>query len=220
MRVAVALGRLEQPAWQWLKERGIVSGPRPGRVLTLTPRANLEVAVMRGRDIPQLVASGVVDAGLVGRDVVLESGLPLTQGSDLGFGRCRLVLAAPSDDLPTTRPLRVATKYPRILREWARLRPIDVEPVVLTGSVEVAPRLNLADAILDVVETGETLRANGLKPVETVLESWACWVSRPGEVDFVRWLESQPSAAPVPSVRPAEERGAAAFQARVDWAGA
>jgi ATP phosphoribosyltransferase len=194
VRMALPAGRLEAPSWRWLEQRGWTAtgaegrpyGDGRGRALfcrlaSSTPA--LEVAVVRGRDIPRLLTAGVVDVGIVGRDVVAEAALPLWTTADLGFGACRIVLALPeavSWDLG--RSWRIATRYPRLTRSWMRRRGILGQVVRLAGSVEVAPRLGLADAVVDVVETGATLLANGLRPVETVLESWAVLASRAGEM--------------------------------------
>jgi ATP phosphoribosyltransferase len=182
MRIAIAAGRLEQPIWNWLKSQGLVNGSRHGRALVYTARPGLEIAVVRGRDIPGLLRRGVVDVGILGRDIVEESPYELWMGPTLGFGQCRLMLALPNEaeGVPDSC-LRVATRYPRITRAWAEREGLDVDIVEMTGSVEVAPRLGIADAVVDVVETGETLRANGLKPVATVLESYAGLVTRPKE---------------------------------------
>jgi ATP phosphoribosyltransferase len=181
MKAAIAAGRLEESSWRWLNAVGACRGQRRGRSLAWAD-GDLEVLVVRGRDIPPLLLAGVVDVALLGRDVAEEAGEGLAVGPSLGFGACRLMLAVPTGMDWRGRPLgRVATRYPQITRRWLASKGEDAEVIPLSGSVEVAPRLGLADAIVDIVETGETLRANGLEPVELVLESYAALVTRRGE---------------------------------------
>lgn len=199
MRVALTTGRLEQPAWGWLEALGLASGGRADRSLFWSPRPSLEVALVRGRDIPALLQQGAVDIGLVGRDVVEEADAGLWLSQSLGFGVCRLVFAVPDGVLPDPRQrIRIATRYPGITRRWARMQGREVDLVPLQGSVEVAPALGLADAVVDIVETGRTLRSNGLFPVEVLLESYAGLATRPGEEalasELVEMLPAQASA--------------------------
>jgi ATP phosphoribosyltransferase len=125
-------------------------------------------------DVPVYVEHGIADCGVVGRDVLLESEADVLQPLTLGIGRCRMVVAAPSDmPLSDYRVLRVATKYPRVTARHFGSRGLSVEIIQLSGSVEVAPLLGLADCIVDLVETGRTLRENGLAIVEVIAESTA-----------------------------------------------
>lgn len=182
MRIAVATGRLEQPTWGWLRARGLVSGAPTGRSLFWTADGACDVALVRGRDIPRLLREGVIDVGIVGRDVVEEEGKDLWLSESIGFGRCRLVLAAPEGVDPfSLRRLRIATRYPELTRRWMAERGCEAEVIGLGGSVEVAPALGLADAVVDIVETGATLRANGLIPLEVLLESYAVVATRSEE---------------------------------------
>jgi ATP phosphoribosyltransferase len=192
--MALPTGRLEGLSWRWLEQRGWTAagtGDQPfgggrGRALfcrLASTSPALEVAVVRSRDIPRLLTARVVDVGIVGRDVVAEAALPLWTTVGLGFGACRIVLAVPEGrSWDPSRPWRIATRYPRLTRGWMRRRGVEGQVVRLAGSVEVAPRIGLADAVVDVMETGATLAANGLVPVETILESWAVLVARPGEM--------------------------------------
>ncbi|MDA8346820.1 MAG: ATP phosphoribosyltransferase [Thermaerobacter sp.] len=182
MRLALATGRLQQPGWKWLNARGMVFGAPGGRSLLFSAQPSLEVALVRGRDIPELLQSGVVDVAIVGRDVIEESGLDLSIGESLGFGICRLVFAAPERFRPDgVERLRVATRYPALTRRWAAASGRDLDIVSLQGSVEVAPALGLADAVVDIVETGTTLRSNGLVPLEVLFESYAGLATRAGQ---------------------------------------
>ncbi len=181
MRMAIPAGRLEAPSWNWLQRRGVSRGAPHGRRLW-TQAGGLEVVLVRGRDIPGLVTAGVVDMAILGRDVAEESGAALWSSAGLGFGMCRLMLAVPDGVVwDPARPWRIATRYPRLTRRWLEDQRVDAQVTTLTGSVEVAPRLGLADAVVDVVQTGETLRANGLQAVASVLDCCAVLVTRSGE---------------------------------------
>ena len=139
---------------------------------------------MRAADIPEYVQDGVVDCGITGADLVRERGARVTELLRLGFGSCRLEAAVPHEsparELADLAGLRVATVYPRLVREllW-----IDVELVDVTGAVEVAPRLGLADAIVDLVSSGNTLRTNGLRSLGALFSSEAVLIAgaEPGE---------------------------------------
>ena len=126
-------------------------------------------------DVPTYVEHGVADCGIAGRDVLLEAGSDVYEPLDLGFGRCRLMVARPRDAHgdPRSSALRVATKYPRVATNYFLERGVSVEVVRLAGSVELAPGLGLSDCIVDVVETGRTLEENGLEQVEEVASSSA-----------------------------------------------
>jgi ATP phosphoribosyltransferase len=142
--------------------------------------------LVRDDDIPGLIAQGVCDLGVVGRNVLRERSLEAQSRGDapacaelraLGFGRCRLAVAVPQD-MNYERPaqlagLRLATTYPEILADWLRTEGVDASVVVLSGSVEIAPKLGTADAICDLVSTGATLQANQLREVATLLDSEA-----------------------------------------------
>lgn len=127
-------------------------------------------------DVPTYVEHGVADCGVAGRDVLLEAGCDVLEPLDLGFGRCRLVVAAPRGrafDYRRDASIRIATKYPRVAGAHFLERGVSAEIVKLHGSVELAPGLGLADGIVDVVETGRTLEENGLVAVEEVAGSSA-----------------------------------------------
>ena len=131
---------------------------------------------VKDMDVPTYVEYGVADCGIAGRDVLLESESDVYEPLDLGFGRCRLVVARPaggSFDYHRAATVRVATKYPKVTTRFFLERGVSVEVVKLAGSVEIAPALGLADCILDVVETGRTLVENGLEPVAEVAASSA-----------------------------------------------
>jgi len=127
--------------------------------------------MLKPDDVPTYVEHGAAHAGVVGRDVLLERGSDVYVPLDLGLGRCRMVVAAPEGSAPPPgHVLRVATKYPRIAAAHYAARGEDVEVIFVQGSVETAPLVGLSDVIIDLVETGETLRQNGLTVRETVCE--------------------------------------------------
>ena len=131
----------------------------------------------KATDVPVYVEYGVADAGIVGLDVLRESGSDVYAPLPLGFGRCRIVLAAPRErsrrNLRLESELRIATKYPHITREYFMQRGLSVEIIGLSGSVELAPNVGLADLLVDVVDTGRTLRENDLVEVEEIMRSEA-----------------------------------------------
>ena len=129
---------------------------------------------MRNTDVPTYVDLGVADAGIVGKDVLLESGRDVYEPVDLGFAACRLSLIRPQGESHKIR--RVASKYPRTARAYWQRRGASVEVIKLAGNVELACLTGLTDAVVDIVETGSTLRANGLEEVETLLHSSARFV--------------------------------------------
>lgn len=138
---------------------------------------------MRAADVPEYVQDGVVDCGITGIDLVRERGALVTELLPLGFGSCRLEAAVPEESTATSLDdlagLTVASVYPRLTRE---LLPVDVTLVDVTGSVEIAPRLGLADAIVDLVSSGNTLRTNGLRSLGVLLESEAVLVAGDNDV--------------------------------------
>jgi ATP phosphoribosyltransferase len=143
----------------------------------------LEIFFLRDDDIPEYVADGVADIGIVGENIVLEKGKRVETVSRLGFGKCRLSLAVPKniDYLPgkTLEGSRIATSYPNILSKYLKEKGIQATLHDISGSVEIAPSIGLADAICDLVSSGSTLMMNGLKEVETILKSEAILIAAP-----------------------------------------
>jgi ATP phosphoribosyltransferase len=177
-------GRLREPSFHLLEDAGL--GPeQPGdRALAFPCRnAPVEVLLVRAADVPEYVQDGVVDCGITGVDLVRERGADVHELLRLGFGGCRLEAAVPEESelrsLEQLSGATVATVYPRLARE---LLPVEVDLVDVTGSVEIAPRLGLADAIVDLVSSGNTLRTNGLRSLGVLLESEAVLVARDEEV--------------------------------------
>lgn len=176
-------GRLSEKSLGIIAEAGInlVNGSRK----LISPASNFpfEILFLRDDDIPQYVADGVADAGIVGENVLKESGNQLEILERLGFARCRLSLAVPKG-VDYTGPeyfagKRIATSYPRILQSYLSERHIPAEIHVINGSVEIATGIGLADSIFDIVSTGSTLLGNGLKEVEKVMDSEAVLLASP-----------------------------------------
>ena len=146
---------------------------RPGRRLIFDlPEHGLRVILVRDLDVPTYVDYGAADAGIAGRDVIEEQGFDLYEPLDLGLGRCRLALAEPVDRPEGERAaihLRIATKYPRLTRRWLDERGQSAEVIKLFGSIELAPEAGLCDLVVDLVQTGETLRQHRLREVATLL---------------------------------------------------
>ena len=185
LRIAIpAKGRLREPCVALLEDAGL--GPeQPGeRALAFACRnAPVEVLLVRAADVPEYVQDGVVDCGITGADLVRERGVDVEQLLALGFGACTLEAAVPQESparsLEDLSGLRAATVYPHLARQELDARGIDTELVEVTGSVEVAPRLGLADAIVDLVSSGSTLRTNGLRSVGVLLRSEAVLIGPP-----------------------------------------
>ena len=172
---ALAKGRLAEQAFTLLEQLGIdCSEPRnPGRQLVLWDKAsNVRFILVKPSDVPTYVDHGVADIGVVGKDTLLEAGRPLYEVLDLGFGKCRLCIAGYAAQQPsaTRATFRVATKYPGIARSYYDSKGQTIEIIELHGSVELGPVIGLSDVILDIVESGSTLKANGLTVLETVCE--------------------------------------------------
>ncbi len=184
LRIAVQKsGRLFDASVALLRDAGITLSSGSNRVLRATAtNFPLEVIFLRDDDIPEYVEEGVVDAGIVGENVVLEKQKNVDVLERLGFGYCRLCLALPKNSVYESKQslsgLRIATSYPRILSDFLQKNKISAELHDISGAVEITPSLGLADAIFDIVSTGSTLLANGLREVETVLESEAILIAK------------------------------------------
>ena len=174
--LALAKGRLAEQTFTLLENLGIdCSEPRnPGRQLVLWDKKNnIRFILVKPSDVPTYVDHGVADLGVVGKDTLLESGRPLYEVLDLTFGKCKLCIAgyADSSNSPVTRAtFRVATKYPRVARSFYDSKGQTIEIIELHGSVELGPVIGLSDVILDIVESGSTLKANGLSVLEDVCD--------------------------------------------------
>ena len=177
LTIAIAKGRLQPAALDLLKEIGIVlaEATKTSRRLSIEDQSGeYRFLFVKPSDVTVYVEHGVADCGIVGRDVLLESTPDVLQPLDLPIGRCRMVVAALADAPPNGHGmLRVATKFPLIATRHFGKRGQPVEIIQLSGSVELAPVLGLADCIVDLVETGRTLRENGLVVSEEIFSSTA-----------------------------------------------
>ncbi len=180
-------GRLNAESVDLLRACGLdLDGPKQ-RLYTPCRNFELDMIAVRDDDIPRYVSSGVADLGIVGGNTVGESGVRLETLAELGFGACRLMICVPQHGaLQSVEQLagrRVATGYPLLLADYLRRAGVACEVVRLSGAVEIAPVLGVADAICDLVSTGTTARVNGLHPIATVMESQALLV---GNADALR----------------------------------
>lgn len=187
--VALGKGRLFEETLRLFEAAGYGAAPvrqalRERRMLAQTEDGRLRFLLAKDRDVPVYVEHGTADVGIVGRDVLWESGadvlVPLLLGDLIPASRCRLVLAGPREwqrrNLRLAHNLRVATKYPNVAREYVWRRGLSAEVLGLSGNVELAPASGLADLIVDIVQTGTTLRENDLVELDTILEVEACLI--------------------------------------------
>lgn len=182
-------GRLREPSWQLLDASGVAPQAPGERVLqTFCRNADIDLLFVRADDVPEYVQDGIVDCGITGFDLVMERDFDVEVLLRLGFGTCSLQAAVSSEDDATNfadlQGRRIATSHPRIAGQWLTEQGIDATLVRVTGSVEIAPRLGLADAIIDLVSTGSTLRTNGLRSLGTLFSSEAVLVGRVGETNL------------------------------------
>lgn len=177
--IALPKGRLLEPALRLLRRLGIDGLDGDSRRLLVEDAARgLRFVFLKPADIPTYVQYGAADLGIVGKDILAEQEPDVYEPVDLGFGSCRLVVAEPRalwerDDPSRWSWVRVATKYPRLTERYFSERGIQVEMVRLDGSIELAPLVGLAERIVDLVQSGETLRANGLVEVAQIMTSTA-----------------------------------------------
>ena len=173
LRIALTKGRLEKDTVALLEKIGLdcAAVKNKGRKLILpVGSGQYEVVLAKAADVITYVEHGVCDLGVVGKDTITEYGGSYYEVLDLGFGRCRFAVAAPkgADFWSGYSAKTIATKYPNIARSFFESRGMDVRIIKIEGSVELAPLLGLSDAIVDIVETGSTLKENGLEVVETI----------------------------------------------------
>lgn len=186
LRLAVPnKGRLREATSSLLREAGLVF-EQTDRALSVRVRnVDIDLLFVRTEDVAGLLTDGVADVGITGFDLLQESGARLDVVAELGYGRCKLVAAVPKDsDIDKAEDfdgLRVATSHPHLTERYFADRDIGVTVVSLRGSVEVAPKLGIADAIADLVSTGSTMLVNGLRPVVDIVYSQAVLVAAPTE---------------------------------------
>lgn len=212
LRIAIPnKGRLNQDARSLLSDAGLEVRSSSDRALVASLGGEFEAIFVRAQDIPEFVADGAADAGITGWDLTSESGRDLESRLDLAFGPCRLVLAVREEssvrsvtDIP--QGSRIATVFPRLTRAYFARANTEVELVPVSGAVEIAPHLGIADIIVDLTSTGSTLRVNGLREVDTVLESTARLIVARSARDEARSLALDELTASLASVLAARDR--------------
>ncbi|MBQ9879560.1 MAG: ATP phosphoribosyltransferase [Clostridia bacterium] len=186
--IALPKGRLGEKVYALLKDAGY--GCREfeegGRKLIFTnPDAGVRYFWVKPSDVAVYVERGAADAGVVGKDIIAESSPDVYEMADLGFGRCDMCVAAKKDFKdPEGRPLRVATKFPNVAGAYYASISRDIDIIKLHGSIEIAPLLGLSDVIVDIVETGATLRENGLFVYEKILPISARFITNKASSKF------------------------------------
>jgi ATP phosphoribosyltransferase len=185
LRLAVPnKGRLVEPTLGLLHDAGLVFEEHDRSLVARVQNFDLDILFVRTNDVVEFVGDGVADLGITGIDLLSEAGSSLPRLRDLGYGRCRLAAAVPDDTpyqvIADLAGFRVATAHPVTTRRFFEAATIPVEVIPLSGAVEVAPRLGLAEAIVDLVSTGSTLAMNGLRPIAEVLASEAVLVASEG----------------------------------------
>ena len=176
-------GRLSNDSLKLIKECGINVNNGKGKLTSIAGNFPMEFLFLRDDDIPGYVADGVADLGIVGKNVLLEKGKGIDVVKDLGFSKCRLSLAIPKEKeytgLKYFNQVSIATSYPKVLQEFLDKNGLTADIHEISGSVEIAPNIGLADAICDLVSSGSTLFTNGLKEVEVLMHSEAVLVGSP-----------------------------------------
>ena len=184
LRLAVPnKGRLVEPTLRLLHDAGLVFEEHDRSLVARVQNFDLDILFVRTNDVIEFVGDGVADLGITGVDLLSEAGAELPRVRDLGYGRCRLAAAVPTDStlrsIEDLAGLRVATAHPNTTRRFFADQGIAVDVIPISGAVEVAPRLGLAEAIVDLVSTGSTLVMNGLRQIGDVLASEAILVANP-----------------------------------------
>ena len=182
-----AKGRMAEPALRLCSEAGLSFELTERSLVVPCANAPVDLLLVRPSDIPEYAQDGVVDLGITGANLVVEADADVVTLAELGFARCSLEAAVPADgpqqELAELEGLRVATAYPVSTRRLLSQRGIECELIAVSGSVEATPRLGLADAIVDLVSTGSTMSANGLRPIGQLLSSQAVLVAGSAAVD-------------------------------------
>lgn len=199
-RIKIAMqksGRLSKESQELLKQCGVKINLQEQRLIAFAENMPIDILRVRDDDIPGLVFDGVVDLGIVGENVLEEEELERASRGEvvnykklrnLDFGQCKLSIAIPQNQTyagsASLNNARIATSYPNLLKRYLKGFGVEYKNCLLNGSVEVAPRAGLADAICDLVSSGATLEANGLKEVEVIYRSGACLIQRSGELSY------------------------------------
>jgi len=177
IRIALTKGRIEEKAIEMLTRAGydcteLDKDKRGRKLLFKIGNADIEIVLVKAADVLTYVERGVCDAGVVGEDTIMEGNAAVYELLDLNFGKCRFALAGPKGKnfYDGYSHKVIASKYPKVTKNYFNSRGLDVEVVKIEGSVELGPLLGLSDAIVDIVETGSTLKANGLEVYEDIAQ--------------------------------------------------
>lgn len=174
LTIALTKGRVLRDELDLLSQIGITPEEDPDKSRKLvfnTCRDDVQIIVLRGMDVATYVEHGIADLGMSGKDVLLEhSGASYYEPLDLGLGRCQIMVAGLTDEPPLPARLRIATKFVNTAKRYYAERGVQVDIIKLYGAMELAPVTGLAHRIVDIVETGNTLKANGLEPLELIEE--------------------------------------------------
>jgi ATP phosphoribosyltransferase len=185
-------GRMAEPALRLCRDAGLNFEATDRALLVPCANAPVDLLLVRAHDVPEYVQDGVVDLGITGANLVVEAAVDVVTLAELGFARCTLQAAVPEDASQTAlsdlEGLRIATAYPTSTRACLAALGVEAELVPVSGSVEAAPRLGLSDAIVDLVSTGSTASANGLRLLGSLLESQAVLIASERAVDGRREL--------------------------------
>lgn len=176
-------GRLYQASMDLFTSRGLVFAPEGRSLIRACENFDIDLLLLRDDDIPEYVRAGVADFGIVGQNVLAEKGIDLPVVEKLDFGKCKLLIAVPQESrIKTPEGLegkRIATSYPKLLSGFLKSKGVEAVIVAISGSTEITPELDLADAICDIVQTGSTLKAHNLVPLCVIMESQAVLVESP-----------------------------------------
>lgn len=176
-------GKLNQASMDFLLSCGLFFVSNGNSLILPCQNFDLDVLYSRDDDIPEYVSRGVADFGIVGQNVLAEKGVNLKVLKKLDFGKCRLMIVVPANsNIKKPQDLggeRIATSYPKLLADYLKQEKLEAAIIPIAGSVEITPSLNLADAVCDIVQTGDTLKVNNLIPLCTLLESQAVLIASP-----------------------------------------
>ena len=184
LRIAIqSKGRLSQASLDFLASLGLNFLPNGRKLVSPCTNFNLDILYLRNEDIPEYVSRGTADFGIVGENVIYEKCPKIKKIKGLNFGKCKLVIAVPyNSSITTLQDLegeRIATSYPIILKNFLQKKKISASVIPIKGSCEIAPNLDLADAICDITQTGSTLKENNLKILCDVMNSEAYLIESP-----------------------------------------
>lgn len=172
MLIALPKGRLLPEIKKLFSKIGIDFDENSRKLIIESSQEGVKIAILRTWDIPKFVNYGIADLGIVGKDILFETDLEnnFYEILDLNIGICRMSLASLDDKLPKNKKIKVATKYPLFAKDFFSKLSKDIDIVILKGAIEIAPILGLSDCIVDLVQTGKTLKENGLKELDLISE--------------------------------------------------